>query len=70
MKTNMGVADRVVRIVLVILIAALYFTNVISGTLAIILGIVVIIFLITSITGFCGFYKVLGINTCAVKKKK
>lgn len=70
MKTNMGVADRVVRILLVVLIAVLYFTNVISGTLAIILGIVAVIFLITSITGFCGLYKVLGIKTCAVKSNK
>ena len=70
MKTNMGVIDRVVRILLVILIAALYFTDVISGTLAIILGIVAVVFFITSITGFCGLYKIVGINTCKVNKTK
>jgi len=70
MKANMGTTDRIFRLILVILVAILYFTNVISGTLAIILGIVALVFLITSITGFCGLYKVFGISTCSVKKSQ
>ena len=36
MKKNMGGIDKVVRIAIALLIAALYFTNLISGTVAII----------------------------------
>jgi predicted ABC-type exoprotein transport system permease subunit len=56
MTKNMGTVDRIVRLVIVAAIALLYFTNVISGTLAIILGILGIIFLLTSIFGFCPLY--------------
>lgn len=66
MKLNMSSADRIIRLVLVALVAVLYFTNVISGTLAIILGVVAVIFLLTSLIGFCPLYALFGIST---KKK-
>ena len=63
MKKNMGTLDRIIRLVLAVLVAVLYFTNVISGTLAIILGIVGIIFLVTSILGVCPLYMLFGLST-------
>jgi hypothetical protein len=66
MKKNMGSADRIIRVVLAIVIAALYFTHVISGTLALVLLIVVVIFIITSTFSFCPLYLPFGIST---KKK-
>ncbi len=63
MVQNMGNADRIIRIVIAVIIAALYFTNTISGTLAIILGIVAIAFLLTSIIGFCPTYFPFKIST-------
>lgn len=60
---NMGTADRTIRILIVIAIAVLYFTHVISGVLAIILGIVAVIFLVTSLFGVCPAYGPLGIST-------
>jgi hypothetical protein len=33
MKKNMGTADRMIRIIIAALIAILYFTNVLTGTL-------------------------------------
>ena len=51
MKKNMGAADRTIRILVAIVIAALYFTGVIGGWLAIVLGIVAVVFLLTSIFG-------------------
>jgi fatty acid desaturase len=66
MKKNMGSADRIIRVVLAIVIAALYFTHVISGTLALVLLIVVAIFIITSTFSFCPLYLPFGIST---KKK-
>lgn len=63
MKKNMGSLDRIIRISIVVLIAILYFTNVISGTLAIILGIVALVFLLTSIVGVCPLYMPFKIST-------
>ncbi|MBL0232112.1 MAG: DUF2892 domain-containing protein [Chitinophagaceae bacterium] len=67
MKKNMGNADRLVRILAALLIAVLYFTHVVSGTLAIILAVVAIVFILTSFISFCPLYYPFGINTC--KKK-
>jgi hypothetical protein len=53
MKQNMGSTDRIIRVVLAVVVAVLYFTNLISGTAAIILGILAIVFLLTSVVGFC-----------------
>ena len=67
MKKNMGNIDRIVRILTVLVVAALYFSNVISGTVAIILGIVAVIFLATSLVSFCPLYAIFGISTCKTK---
>ena len=64
MTTNMGKADRAIRIVIAAIVAVLYFTGVISGTLGIVLLVIAGIFLLTSLVGFCGLYKLFGINTC------
>jgi hypothetical protein len=63
MKKNMGSLDRIIRLVLVALVAILYFTNVISGTLALILGILAVVFLITSLISFCPLYVPFKIST-------
>lgn len=65
----MGNTDRVIRAALVALIAALYYTEVIGGTLAIILGVVAVIFLATSLVSFCPLYSIFGISTCPVKSE-
>lgn len=63
MKKNMGLVDRLVRLALVVLVAVLYFTNVISGTWAIILGVLAVVFLLTSLVGVCPLYMPFGIST-------
>ncbi|WFB65421.1 DUF2892 domain-containing protein [Sphingobacterium sp. WM] len=60
----MGSQDKLIRIIIAIIIAILYFTNVISGTLAIVLLVVAGIFILTSIIGICPIYSILGISTC------
>lgn len=69
MKKNLGTSDRIVRILLAVLIAVLYFTNVISGTLAVILGVFAVIFVATSFISFCPLYSIFGISTCKRKQK-
>jgi len=63
MKKNESGLDRIIRIILAAVIAVLYFTGVLSGTWAIVLGIVGVISLITGLTGFCALYKLFGIST-------
>lgn len=67
MPKNMGLIDRVIRVLLAGLVALLYFTNQITGLAAIILGIVAAVILVTAILGFCPLYLPFGIST---KKKK
>jgi len=68
MKKNMGKADRITRFLLAILIGALYFTNVLSGTLGIVLMVVAVIFLLTSFVSFCPIYAPFGLSTCSTKE--
>ncbi|UII20249.1 YgaP family membrane protein [Fulvivirga ligni] len=63
MKKNMGKFDRLLRILVALAIAVLYFINVISGTLAIVLGVLAIIFVITSFISFCPLYSPFRIST-------
>jgi hypothetical protein len=63
MKKNMGTADRIIRVLVAVAVAALYFTNLISGTLAIILGLLALIFVLTSIMSFCPLYLPFKLST-------
>jgi hypothetical protein len=59
----MGSADRLLRLLFALLVPVLYLTDSISGTLAIILGVVAIIFLATSAMGFCPLYVPFKLST-------
>lgn len=63
MTKNMGTVDRIIRTVLALIVVIFYFTGDLSGLAAIILGIFVLIFLVTSFTGVCPLYKVLNVST-------
>ncbi|WP_162127959.1 YgaP family membrane protein [Flavobacterium phycosphaerae] len=69
MKKNMGTTDRLLRVVLAIVLAVLYFTHTINGTVALVLGILAIVFILTSLVSFCPLYAPFGINTCSKKTK-
>lgn len=59
----MGTIDKVIRIMVAVVIAVLYFTHIISGTLAIIFLIIAGVFILTSLVSFCPLYTALGIKT-------
>ncbi|MGV8878122.1 MAG: YgaP family membrane protein [Sphingobacteriaceae bacterium] len=63
MKKNIGSVDRFIRILIAVLIAILYFTNQISGTAAILLGVLAIVFVATSFMRFCPLYLPFSIST-------
>ncbi len=68
MKQNMGLIDKIIRILLAVLVLILYLTGQLTGVAAVILGIFAVIFIITSTVGFCPLYKPL--NICTKKCKK
>jgi len=64
MKKNMGSIDKVVRIVLALIIAFLYYNGTITGTLGIVLIVLAAVFVLTSLVSFCPLYTIFGIKTC------
>ena len=62
MKKNVGTADRIVRLILgvVIIGLGLYFKSW--------WGVIGIIPLATGLIGYCGLYRLFGINTCKIRK--
>jgi hypothetical protein len=64
MKKNMGTIDKVIRILISISIIALYYSGIVSGTFAIILLILSVVFIATSFISFCPLYALFNTNTC------
>ncbi len=56
MKTNMGSADRTIRLLVAAIIAVLFFSGTITGTVATVLAIIALVFVLTSLLGFCPLY--------------
>lgn len=69
MKKNMGSTDKIIRIIIAVIVNALYFTGIISGILGLVLLIASGVFILTSFISFCPLYTALGINTCRIKDK-
>ncbi len=63
MTKNMGTIDRIIRMSLAILMAALYFSGAVSGFFGIILLIFAGVFLLTSIVSFCPLYLPFNLKT-------
>lgn len=70
MKQNMGMLDRIVRGIVVAIIVILYLAGQLTGTAAIILGIIAAAFLLTSLVGVCPAYLPLGLSTVEKDKMK
>ncbi len=66
----MGSTDRIIRIVVAIILVALYFTGTVTGTLGIILLVLAGIFVLTSLVANCPLYSPFGISTCPKKEKE
>lgn len=64
MKRNMGIIDRVLRIVVAITLGFLFVQGTISGVLGIVLMVVAGIFVLTSVVGMCPIYSLIGVKTC------
>ena len=56
MKKNMGPADKIIRFIIAAVIGVLYFMNIVSGTLGIVLLVLAGIFVLTSLVSFYALY--------------
>lgn len=63
MKANMGLIDRILRVIIAAVIGYLYYSGVISGTLGIVLLVFAGVFVLTSLVSFCPLYPIFGIST-------
>jgi hypothetical protein len=67
MVKNMGSVDIAARIIAALVVAVLYFADQISGMVAIVLGVLAVIFILTSLMSFCPLYLPFRLST--VKKE-
>ncbi|MBV5283141.1 MAG: DUF2892 domain-containing protein [Paludibacter sp.] len=63
MKANVGIIDRGMRILAAFVITVLYLTQIITGTLGIVLLVLAVLFILTGLIRFCPLYLPFGINT-------
>ncbi|MBS1773323.1 MAG: DUF2892 domain-containing protein [Bacteroidetes bacterium] len=63
MKPNMSSADRIIRVIIAVIFAALYLTGTVTGTLGLVLIVLGVVFLLTSLISFCPLYTIFGIRT-------
>jgi len=68
MKINMGSTDRIIRLVLAIAFATLYFAGSVSGIWGIVIMVVAGVFLLTGIIGTCPLYSLFGFSSCPTEK--
>ncbi len=65
----MGSTDKIIRIVLAVIFAALYFTGTVTGLAGTILLVLGAVFVLTSAVSFCPLYAMVGLSTCPVEQK-
>lgn len=70
MKKNMGSADSIIRLIIAAIIAILFYSNIISGTLGVVLLVLAGVFVLTAIFKFCPIYTIVGLNTCSKEENK
>jgi hypothetical protein len=70
MVRNESNVDRTVRALVGAVLLIAWVAGWLTGTLAVVLGVVGIVLLATAAMGFCPLYRVLGISTCAVPQKR
>ena len=64
MSANVGNLDRILRIVIGVVLAALYLYGTVTGALGVVLLVVGIVLILTALFKFCPIYRILGLNTC------
>jgi hypothetical protein len=67
MKKNMGSADRIIRVMIAAILISFYFTGAVTGTVGVVLIVFSVIFVLTSLIGYCPLYLPFGLSTLRKK---
>lgn len=59
----MGMADRIIRLIVAAVLVALYYNGTIYGTWGIVLIVLAIVFVLTSLVSVCPLYLPFGLST-------
>jgi hypothetical protein len=70
MKCNLGVLDRILRLILAAAVAILFFTKQLTGIAAVILGVLAVIFFLTSVIGFCPLYSIFDLSSAKKESRE
>ncbi|MDF1522823.1 MAG: DUF2892 domain-containing protein [Trueperaceae bacterium] len=70
MTVNESSVDRIIRAVVGVALLAAWVFGWIGGTLAVVLGVVAIVLVVTAAVGFCPLYRIFGMSTCPVPAKR
>jgi hypothetical protein len=70
MQANMGMIDRVVRVIVAAIVAGLILSGTVSGVGALVLGVLATIFVLTSAVSVCPLYMPFGISTRPTRGSK
>lgn len=65
MNANVGTVDRVLRLIIGIVLAVLYFNGTVAGTLGVVLLVVGLVLILTALVKFCPLYRLFGASTCS-----
>jgi hypothetical protein len=68
MKNNVGNTDKIIRLTIALVLGALYFAEIVTGTLGIVLLVIAAVMILTALSGFCALYTLFGMNTCEQKE--
>lgn len=68
MRTNIGNADKIIRIIISLLMGLISFMGIFSTTIGVILLVMAVFIILTSIFSFCPIYALIGISSCAKKE--
>lgn len=64
----MGSPDKVIRVILALVFAVLYFTGTVTGVLGYVFLALGGVFILTSFVSFCPLYAPFGLSTCKTKE--
>ncbi|MCB9201876.1 MAG: DUF2892 domain-containing protein [Flavobacteriales bacterium] len=67
MKKNMGKTDKTVRLTVALALIAMYYLDILTGKLGVVALIIAVVFMLSTLIGFCPLYTLFGINTCKNK---
>lgn len=70
MSPNVGSTDKVLRLVVAAVAVIVAIATGPSAALGIILFVVAAVMVLTAVVGVCPLYKLIGVNTCPLDKRK